>query len=344
MKKHLIAAAVAAAVAVPAMAQVTISGIADFSLENRNGGTTTLTSGQGGSMSTSGIRFSASEDLGGGLKAGFTLLKEFNTHTGADNLTGVFADQVFMTLSGGFGTVTAGKHGFAARNANGAGAAVGNVGLAGSVAGGGLRSLGDERNGSVSYATPSMAGFSAAVSMSQRSAARAAGGPASGDTAAGTGETTGLLVQYTAGPFTAAYSQLKADKDLAAKRTTSNLAANYNFGVARVGLIQLTDKPSDATPAVENKATVFNVSVPFGATSLIAAYHDYGGKVASGTAPSAKSMVVGAVYTLSKRTNVYAVYTSTDNNSAGQYSITTQGTPAAGVDPRTAAIGLRHSF
>ena len=168
MKKDLIAAAVAAAVAVPAAAQVSISGMFDFALQERDNGSSTITSAQSGTLSTPGLRFTSAEDLGGGLKMNLTALVEYSASAGTYEQTTPGFDQVFASVAGGFGTVTVGKHGFAARNANGVGSFIGNVGLVGSVAGTSQRALGDERIKSVSYATPVFSGASAASDVYKR--------------------------------------------------------------------------------------------------------------------------------------------------------------------------------
>ena len=75
MKKHLIAAAVAAAVAVPAVAQVTVYGLFDAAYTDIKTTTaaavTTKTNDyvDSGRMSGSRLCFRGAEDLGGGLKA-----------------------------------------------------------------------------------------------------------------------------------------------------------------------------------------------------------------------------------------------------------------------------------
>ncbi|WVN42032.1 porin [beta proteobacterium MWH-UniP1] len=135
MKKHLIAAAVAAAVAVPAMAQnVSIYGVLDASYGvNETKGSATATSNvkstglADSANSSSRLGFRGTEDLGGGLKAGFVLESGLNltngtaidktnghkvTGTGEGSTSTTSADsavfgaatrQAFMTLSGNFG-------------------------------------------------------------------------------------------------------------------------------------------------------------------------------------------------------------------------------------------------
>lgn len=109
MKKHLIALAVASAVSVPAMAQVTLGGLIDTGIGGdsiTNGTTTRKTSitGIANRNSTSVITFSASEDLGGGMKASFF------TNPALSTQTGLFAARdIYASLSGGFGDLRIGR-------------------------------------------------------------------------------------------------------------------------------------------------------------------------------------------------------------------------------------------
>ena len=116
MQKKLIALAIAAAASSTAFAQtnVQIYGIADvgyvgidrdhFKFQNNI---------NSGVLSTSRIGFKGAEDLGNGLKAIFTLeyglLLDQNTSIGASTNNVANARQQFVGLTGGFGTVVAGR-------------------------------------------------------------------------------------------------------------------------------------------------------------------------------------------------------------------------------------------
>lgn len=121
MKKHLIAAAVAAAVAVPAAAQVTVYGVLDMGYNQRSvdagagarTGVETKTTQIGGSggLSSSRLGFRGTEDLGGGLKAAFVL----EMGVTPDNAATPFSSSTSGTraawvgLSGSFGEVRVGR-------------------------------------------------------------------------------------------------------------------------------------------------------------------------------------------------------------------------------------------
>lgn len=135
MKKHILAAAVATAVAAPAaIAQVTVYGLMDAGyatsdISHGSGAQTDqrivggLHSGNGtGTMSGSRLGFRGEEDLGGGLKANFVYELGINYSNGtsatdtpeaADNFSGNAAGmanvrQGYLGLSGGFGAIRIG--------------------------------------------------------------------------------------------------------------------------------------------------------------------------------------------------------------------------------------------
>ena len=104
MKKTIVAAAVAAVFAAPvAMADVKISGAVQVEGGEFDDTNASDTSADSDIRSMSDIKFSGSEDLGNGMKAGFSI-----TMT-ADNQADSGAEDKFVTLSGDFGTIKAGN-------------------------------------------------------------------------------------------------------------------------------------------------------------------------------------------------------------------------------------------
>ena len=202
MKKHILAAAVAAAIAVPAMAQnVTISGILDLSphtVQKLTVGTTSVeTKGTGndtqtGSAASNRINFAFSEDLGGGLKAdGLYRLRYINGEGGLDT-----ADDLWLRLGGSFGQVKLGRFsGFVgnlegltgAFNAVNSAGGIGNTGSnfiggdmsrntkaiatqSGALTSTGGNSVGvfDDTQGLIQYVSPSFSGVSVTVDFANR--------------------------------------------------------------------------------------------------------------------------------------------------------------------------------
>jgi len=112
MKKHLIAAAVAAAIAAPAMAQnVTLYGNFDVGvarLTNTNAAGNSDIYYTDGAVASSIFGFRGSEDLGGGLRAVFDVQGDVYTNNGAEDHRGIFHRAAFAGIAGAFGEVTFG--------------------------------------------------------------------------------------------------------------------------------------------------------------------------------------------------------------------------------------------
>lgn len=109
MKKTLIAlAAVAATGAAFAQSTVTLSGTVDVGLEKRfSGDALRMTANRNG---TSNWTLAGTEDLGGGLKAVFQVSTSFNSDTGTvSSVDGLGNNGMFVGLTGGFGTLRAGR-------------------------------------------------------------------------------------------------------------------------------------------------------------------------------------------------------------------------------------------
>jgi predicted porin len=122
MKKTLVA--VAASAAVGAFAQVTITGNVDLGFRSISSQTTTSNLNQisQNGMSTTSLALKGTEDLGGGLKAGFSMETSFglvdtslsndaagSTAAASQYYTGAFFNsEAFVSVAGGFGEVRAG--------------------------------------------------------------------------------------------------------------------------------------------------------------------------------------------------------------------------------------------
>lgn len=112
MKKHLIATAVAAAVSMPAVAQVTLYGTIDVGVATANKTGTTAAQGpnmtnvQSNLWTTNRWGFRGTEDLGGGLKANFGVESSYDATASFTNDIGNRG--AFVGASGGFGEVRIG--------------------------------------------------------------------------------------------------------------------------------------------------------------------------------------------------------------------------------------------
>ncbi len=298
MKKSLIALAVLAASGASfAQSTVTLSGKMNIGIAKTGDAKAALTGGADGSDSR--IIFRGTEDLGGGLKANFHAETGFKPDTGnLDNAGAVattydavsekytstatasqlFQRQAWGGLSGGFGELRAGRQY--------------SLGFFGSIAnmpstytdpqlavGLGFNGMGSRNNDQIQYWSPSMGGAQLRVSTQL-----------AGDTATKTDE---IALAYTAGALTVNLTNAKV------KGTSGShmgLNAAYNFGAAAVAA-GIVDKAGDGT----GKGSFVRVTAPMGAMSLFAGY-------ATNSDTKTNAQDVGAFYSLSKRTRLYALY------------------------------------
>jgi predicted porin len=264
MKKQLLAMAVAATFAAPAVAQqVTVSGTLDISpISNTKtqiqGSSTTETrtttaTTTGGNWATSLVNFQASEDLGGGLKATAFINQVVNATTGEFT-----ARDRWIELSGGFGSIKAGRFSPAAEGGYTAFAVAGTTNSAGTTDSSaydlfvGTLGLTDAFSRSTPVATvaDNQSSISSAFDISSRDAGRQAGivqftTPSMGglkatleviqnsddrDAAARTGEAEtkqqGVVLAYTAGPLSVSGSHTKRSVKREAAGASSLIAAN----------------------------------------------------------------------------------------------------------------------
>ncbi|AON53223.1 porin [Herbaspirillum seropedicae] len=201
MKKSLLALAVLGAFAGAAHAQsssITIYGAIDASLTYTNKIATdgkktgSLTAVESGLVKGSRLGVKGSEDLGGGLKAVFTLENGFNVDTGkAGQGELMWGRQTTVGLSGNFGTVLIGRQNDPLNDIGGI-ASAGGFGVPGSVHSKGLdRTDGQRVNNSIRYNSPNFNGlsFSGIYGFGEQTGK------------AGGGRSFGLGGQYVNGPL-----------------------------------------------------------------------------------------------------------------------------------------------
>jgi predicted porin len=347
MKKSLIALAVlAASGAAMAQSSVTIYGIADIWVGKStnkvdNGVTTTKTSNtlqQSGGWDTSRIGFKGTEHLGGGLKANFAI----ETAIALDQPTPTsLGDRVaYVGFSGGFGEVQLGRVWTAYDEVWGAH----NNGFDSVFTARPTLGYTDNPNNGFKYLSPSFGGFTAAVSY-------AMGEDKTATTSAGS--VTAFNVAYNNGPISAAiaYQQEKAGATparlnlegiagaLAAgdKLTNTQVSGSYDLGIAKLLATYNQGKVATAgNPDVKSNEYSLGAEVPLSAA--FSAGFGYGQqkiKVAGVEQAKVKAYSLTGVYTLSKRTIVYAGYV---NNKA------TSPLVAGSIKDTTYAAGVQHKF
>jgi predicted porin len=294
MKKTLIAlAAVAVSGAAFAQSTVSITGNADVGYSKSTGAKGLFK--HGGDNSTPAVNFSIVEDLGGGMSA--QALYEINPNLAA---TTIGKGQAFVGLTGGFGTVRLGMP---------------NTGLLATQAGrtpfgtalgsnygaqlGSATTANTRMAGAIQYRAPAMGGFGIVIDHSPATAALEANTIFSIS-----GAVAGVTLNFSNSQNHLGTADGRTDFSASAKLA----GATLYFGHGK----------SDAAgqKAVNNIGAMY----PMGAISLRANMAKQGDDSAT---------TLGVQYDLSKRTNVYAKFDTTEK---------------AGADVKTTAFGLRHSF
>jgi predicted porin len=348
MQKKIIALAVAGLMSGAAFAQsnVTVYGVADmyYARASAAGNATTNVINSGG-LSGSRIGFKGVEDLGGGLKALFTLEYGLNADNKDSALgAGAATRQSFVGLTGGFGTVVAGSlqtagYDFACANNPVGGSAldayhkVGSLGTTRT-----LLSCGHDGRASnaFAYISPSFGGFTAAWNHAR--VTEAAGAQATRKDASA----NLLAATYANGPIGVnfVYSKISAAHTAASDDVKEwGLGGSYNLGVAKIGLqYQQND---NAIANGKNKKWGINAAAPVGAGAVVFAYAK--GKVNETAAnDNPKSWTLAYTHSLSKRTTAYAGYNRVSNGGDGTFASVIA--PTAGGKSSVFAAGVRHTF
>ena len=270
------------------------------------------------------IGFKGTEDLGGGLKAGFVLEHGFNVDTGSASQGAFWARQSEVNLSGGFGTLRAGN--FTSEAYYATSDYIGMHNHETGTSSDALYAYIGRNTNKIAYRTPSfIKGLTAEAAVS-----------ANENQAAGI-RTWDFAANYGAGPLHIGFGYEKAG---AANQYA--VSALYEFGPLLIGGLVQRDK--NGYGANFGSRTNFRGSAAYivGSSEFhvnVGKAGDYS-KVASS---SALQYTLAYNYNLSKRTKLYTYYTVIDDSKAGIY---TGGTRAGGKEGKfsSLAFGLRHNF
>lgn len=313
-------------------------------------------------MTSNRLGFKGEEDLGNGLKAGFTYELGLNYENGGSGLGGT-ARQSFIHLTDStMGALSIGRQyspifsasaSYDAGNANNLVAGRTVYGKATTVAPASTTLPSPDtftRVNGVMYTSPTMAGVTVKLFSGQdKTTKEDVTGPA-GTTGAQAGvaessKNQGASVSFTNGPLslTAASHTYKNLDALTAGfgdlKTRANLiGASYDFGVAKIMVSSMNNKLLQTSlQAYSYKGTQYGVTAPI--NGKVDAFATYGrGKsdwIENVRAFDHKAYQLGAAYSFSKRTNVYL---------AMGHEVATQVTPNTDVTIKQTVAGLRHSF
>ncbi len=334
---------------------------------------------QNGGSAASRLGFRGTEDLGGGLSAGFWLEAQLENATGAGGVVS-FSRRSTLSLSGPFGEIRLGRDFtptfwadtvFDPFETSGAGASV-------------ISQVSDapflandqhyRASNSITYLLPTgSGGFYGQAMLGLHENARVSPTPANTRNSA-VGRYVGGRFGYAAGAFdvAVAYGQSTLIDTAALGYTlkVANLGASYDFG-----MLKLFGELSQLRAAFEFRQVdypaysdrydgyLLGASVPVGLGLFRFAFSSVrykdGLPFLFGTAPRVDKLALGYVHNLSKRTALYATVARVNNHNDPAYSgtlanaaITAGGTPgfpgaAMGFLPRSATaveFGVRHAF
>jgi predicted porin len=283
------------------------------------------------------------EDLGGGMRAGFSSQIRFSSATG-DVTSAGFGNSLFHTanayVSGGFGTVRAGKIAEASTCGLDPWGCAGGAALQ---AGVGVNAIiGAQPTSAVSFTTPTINGFSASYQTSLSAA------PGVANTGR-TNERQTLNIGYAKGPLSLQFLDIKGGvfavapgalgAVVAAPSATDNaekrqaVGGSYNFGVARLSVLNSIHK----TDAGATTADIMSIgaTIPMGAYTILAGYN----KDSKAAANRDTKIAVGVNYALSKRTTLGADLFKAEAAGITKNAVVTPGNAGTGF-----VIRVGHTF
>lgn len=380
MKKSLVALAVlAAAGAASAQSSVTLFGIVDAGIAYSDAKTDLVGGGSAKSkqygMMNSGynssrLGFRGTEDLGGGLAAGFWLEAPLGNDSGTISNANFFNRRSTVSLSGGFGEIRLGRDftptfwndtTFDPFGTNGVGTNVINVAHNGAIFG--VDGNYTRSSNSVGYfLPPNLGGFYGQVMYGFDENVSSNTGFQSQQ-----GRYTGGRFGYANGPLdiAVAYGQNKAVDTLATetKVKTANLGASYDLGVVKLfgelSQVRANTETIVGTTKPKVNGWLLGATAPVGPglirASVGQARYSFEGP---GDDPRATKFALGYVHNLSKRTALYATVAHTSNkDGSALVSAPSNGLNGVGFATGTAAtagneakgsngyeFGIRHSF
>ena len=322
MKKSLIALAALGAAMGAAQAQstVTLYGRIDASLMHNDpfGGVSQWTV-DSGTLSGSRWGLMGSEELGSGLKLNFNLEQGFAIDTGATGVAGQqFSRQAWIGMSGGFGEFRIGKPWTAYDDVSGAINAMFDSGF--SVENNFFASTGYNANpaNTIRYSTPSFGGFSVAASYSL-------------DEVRNTDlSVKSISASYAGGPL-AVGAGYQVEELGGTNNKFTRLSASYDLGAAVIKALYGNVKFPAA--AKTNEYSI-GVDVPVSSALTVSASYGTSRDNAARGSEKRKGFTIGALYMLSKRTDMYVGVTDWDGKTGG---VKTSGNTRYG-------LGMRHAF
>jgi len=336
-----------------AQSSVNIYGIMDAAFVGESGGTAghvnKITSG---AASASRIGFKGNEDLGNGMAAFFTLETGARIDTGElDAANTIFNRQAFVGLKTNAGSVALGRQytpyhlmlvsvidpfgtGYAGTSKNLLPDNGSNI----------------RTSNTITYASPKAHGLSAELAYSAgEQAVLSAGRQYGGD------------IAYENGPLTLALAYNAKNTDVVATNVNHDigrnvlLGGNYDFKVIRVYVGYEIDKGFNSatlgnsnnpyggvkpTPSTNGRDLIVGFTAPFGPGKLMFSTQRKDDRTSFNQ--DATEWGIGYLYSLSKRTGLYAAYAHINNKNGAGYTVANNSESGTGNTGYN--LGIRHTF
>ena len=325
-----------------AQSSVTLFGIVDAGYAVGNGSNSDKTQLKNSGYNSSRLGFRGTEDLGGGMKASFWLEAGVNNDDGTGSASSAlnqaqtaanvgtqglrFNRRSVVTLSGSMGEVILGRDYTPQFWSETVYDPFGTNGVGTNIAFNKGGTTGVRSSNGIGYKSPSMGGIAlwAQTWMGENAS-----------TAAKVGNGNGFRITFDQGKFSAAVADSSLTTGAGTTNKTSNMAASYDLGVAKLMVMSNTTK---ITGAKDIKGSVIGALVPMaGGTFRIASSQtDQAGK-------KAKHMAVGFVQPMSKRTDLYATYARVGNSGGSAVALNGSAT-AANASSTGYEFGVKHAF
>jgi predicted porin len=331
MKKSLLALAVLGTFAGVAAAQssVTLFGIVDLNGRQIKNGSTKQYQQVSNSLNSNRLGFRGTEDLGGGLSAGFWIEGAMSNDDG--NPTGqTWQRRSTVSLAGRFGEIRLGRDYtpsfwnttvFDPFGTNGVGSFLNSAGTSAIT----TATTYVRANNSFGYFLPgNLGGLYGQVQTSLGEGVDA-------------NKQTSVRIGWAGGPINIAASTGKTD--LATEYTHNNIAGSWNAGFANF----MAQYDTQEAGAAERVMYLVGVIVPVGQHELKFSYvNSKGDGPLNGV--DADQFALGYVYNLSKRTAMYGHYAQLKNKGGAAFTVGAGPGSALNAKSTGYEVGLRHSF
>ena len=330
MKKSLLALAVLGAFAGVASAQssVTLFGVVDLNARYvKNDGAPRRVSLSQDGLNSSRLGVRGTEDLGGGLKAGFWLEGGVNADTGTADASKFWGRRSTISLMGGFGEVRLGRD-YTPTFLN-VYDVFGTVGVGSALVTQLPSTTLVRADNAISYFLPAGIGGL----FGQVMVAAGEGNPS--------GKYVGGRIGFGAGPFEVAGAYGQEDSASGTKVKKASVGGSYDFGVAKVQ----SYFERDTFANLKDSRYAVSGAVPLGQGEIHAGYArtKLQDDIAN-TSTTVSKFAIGYVYNLSKRTALYSTVARLSNSSGSAVSLSPAPAVTPGGKSTGAEFGVRHIF